>query len=204
MTTVTLVNYGLGNIQAFANIYRRLGMPVEVAGTPEQLGRAKKLVLPGVGSFDWAMQRLNDSGLRNLLDRLVLQHGVPVLGVCVGMQIMAQRSEEGALSGLGWIDADVVRFSPAQIGDMPLPHMGWNDVHPVVTDSLFLGIAAPRYYFLHSYCIVPRRHEDVLAKACYGTDFVAAVRNGHIIGTQFHPEKSHQWGIDLLRNFVEF
>jgi glutamine amidotransferase len=203
MATVTLVNYGLGNIQAFAHIYQRLNIPVEVATTPEQLARAEKIILPGVGAFDWAMQRLNDSGLRGLLDRLVLQRNVPVLGVCVGMQMMAQRSEEGALHGLGWIDADVVRFGSTQIGDMPLPHMGWNEVHPMATDSLFRGIEAPRYYFLHSYYIVPRRNEDVLAIAQYGMSFTAAVRNGHIFGTQFHPEKSHQWGIDLLRNFAE-
>lgn len=203
MATVTLVNYGLGNIQAFAHIYKCLNIPVEVAATPDQLGRAEKIILPGVGAFDWAMQRLNDSGLRRILDDVVLQKNVPVLGVCVGMQMMAHRSEEGTLSGLGWIDADVVRFNSAEIGDMPLPHMGWNEVYPLEYDSLFRGIEDPRYYFLHSYCIVPRRSEVTLATARYGHNFAAAVRNGHIFGTQFHPEKSHQWGIDLLRNFAE-
>jgi glutamine amidotransferase len=129
---------------------------------------------------------------------------VPVLGVCVGMQMMAHRSEEGELPGLGWIDAEVVRFDAAQIGDAPLPHMGWNDVRPAATDSLFRGIEAPRYYFLHSFRVVPRQLADELATARYGSDFTAAVRSGHVFGTQFHPEKSHQWGIDLLRNFAEF
>jgi len=204
MPMVTLVDYGLGNIQAFAHIYQRLNIPVEVAKTADQLAKAEKLVLPGVGAFDWAMTRLNDSGLRDTLDELVLRQRVPVLGVCVGMQMMAHRSEEGELPGLGWIDAEVLRFDPAQIGETPLPHMGWNDVRPAATDSLFRGIEAPRFYFLHSYCIAPRQPADVLATARYGSDFTAAVRSGHVFGTQFHPEKSHQWGIDLLRNFAEF
>ncbi len=198
-----MVNYGLGNIRAFAHIYERLNMPVVVATTAEQLTDAEKIILPGVGAFDWAMTRLNDSGLRDTLDGLVLRQQVPVLGVCVGMQMMAHRSEEGELPGLGWIDAEVVRFDPAQIGQAPLPHMGWNDVRPAATDSLFRGIEAPRYYFLHSYCIAPRQSTEVLATARYGSDFTAAVRSGNVYGTQFHPEKSHQWGIDLLRNFAE-
>lgn len=203
MPGVTLVNYGLGNIQAFAHIYQRLNIPVEIAETSSQLEKAEKLILPGVGAFDWAMKRLNDSGLREQLDHMVLHKQVPILGVCVGMQMMAHRSEEGVLPGLGWIDADVVRFDPANTGDIPLPHMGWNDVQPLSIDNLFLGIEAPCYYFLHSYCIVPSRPDNILATAHYGCDFTAAVCNNHIFGTQFHPEKSHQWGINLLKNFAE-
>lgn len=203
MSGVTLVNYGLGNIQAFAHIYKRLNIPVEIAETSSQIENAEKLILPGVGAFDWAMKRLNDSGLREILDHVVLQKQVPILGVCVGMQMMAERSEEGVLPGLGWIDADVVRFDPVRIGDIPLPHMGWNDAQPLTFDSLFWGIEAPRYYFLHSYCIVPRRLDNILATAYYGCEFTAAVCDKHIFGTQFHPEKSHQWGIKLLKNFAE-
>jgi glutamine amidotransferase len=200
---ITLVDYGLGNIQAFAHIYQRLNIPVEVAANPKQLAQAEKIILPGVGAFDWAMTRLNDSGMRDILDELVLHRQVPVLGICVGMQMMAQRSDEGTLPGLGWLDAEVVRFTAEHIGEAPLPHMGWNDVRPLEQSSLFRGIEAPRYYFLHSYFIVPRQQTDVLATASYGRDFAAAVCNSHIFGTQFHPEKSHQWGIDLLRNFAE-
>ena len=203
MINVTIVDYGLGNIQAFAHIYHRLNIPFEVATTPDHLANAEKIVLPGVGAFDWAMTRLNDSGLRDALDTAVLLQRVPVLGVCVGMQMMARQSEEGKMAGLGWIDAEVVRFDPAKICYMPLPHMGWNDVRPVASGGLFQGIEAPRYYFLHSFCIVPRQPDDVLATAQYVTDFVAAVRNGNVFGTQFHPEKSHKWGIDLLRNFAD-
>jgi len=207
MSRVTLVDYGLGNIRAFVHIYERLNLPATVATTPEQLKEAERIILPGVGAFDWAMTRLNGSGLRDALDEVVQRRLVPVLGVCVGMQMMAHRSEEGKLPGLGWIDADVMRLNPGQTGHAPLPHMGWNDVQPAAFDSLFRGIEAPRYYFLHSYCVAPRQRGDVLATARYGadfSDFTAAVRSGHVFGTQFHPEKSHQWGIDLLRNFAEF
>jgi glutamine amidotransferase len=200
---VTLADYGLGNIQAFAHIYDRLNIPVEVATTPEQIARAERIILPGVGAFDWAMRRLNDSGLREALDERVLKGGAPVLGVCVGMQMMARRSEEGELPGLGWIDAEVRKFDVSVIGDSPLPHMGWNDVRPASSGTLFRGIEAPRYYFLHTYYFAADRPADVLATANYGSDFAAAVARENVFGTQFHPEKSHQWGIDLLRNFSE-
>lgn len=203
MPKVTLVNYGLGNIQAFAHIYQRLSIPVEVATTTGQLAAAEKLILPGVGAFDWAITRLNKSGLRDALDEVVLYKKIPVLGVCVGMQMMALRSEEGRLPGLGWVDSEVIRFPAEQTDQYPLPHMGWNDILPTSTDTLFRNIEIPRYYFLHSYCIVTRQQSNILATANYGNNFTAAVRNAHIFGTQFHPEKSHQWGIDLLRNFAE-
>ncbi|HEX2613602.1 MAG TPA: imidazole glycerol phosphate synthase subunit HisH [Fibrobacteria bacterium] len=200
---VTLADYGLGNIQAFAHIYDRLNIPVEVATTPGQIAKAERIILPGVGAFDWAMRRLNASGLREALDERVLKGGVPVLGVCVGMQMMARGSDEGALPGLGWIDAEVRKFDASVIGDSPLPHMGWNDVHPASSGTLFRGIEAPRYYFLHTYYFAPDSSADVLATANYGSDFAAAVARDNVFGTQFHPEKSHQWGIDLLRNFAE-
>lgn len=200
---VTLADYGLGNIQAFAHIYRRLNISVEVATTPSQLAGAERIILPGVGAFDWAMSRLNSSGLRDTLDKLVQEKRTPILGVCVGMQMMAQRSEEGVLPGLGWIDADVLRFQPKQIDAAPLPHMGWNDVQPTSTNCLFRGIENPRFYFLHSYFIAPSQSANVLATANYGSLFTAAVRDEHVFGTQFHPEKSHNWGIDMLRNFAD-
>jgi glutamine amidotransferase len=202
MSAVTLADYGLGNIQAFANIYHRLNIEVQVATTSEQLMAAEKIILPGVGAFDWAMTRLNESGFRDALDSAVIANGVPVLGVCVGMQMMAHHSEEGRLPGLGWLDAEVLHFDSLEIDDAPLPHMGWNDVQPQTIGGLFEGIDAPRYYFLHSYYIAPKSSVDVLATSDYGISFASAVQSGHIFGTQFHPEKSHSWGIDLLRNFA--
>jgi glutamine amidotransferase len=201
---IALVDYGLGNLQAFANIYRRLGIEAWAATTAADLRRAARIILPGVGAFDWAMTRLQDSGLREALDEEVLGAKKPVLGICVGMQMMARSSEEGGLPGLGWIDATVVRFDTRLLqGRTHLPHMGWNDVHPLATDTLFAGIESPRYYFLHSYYMKPARHEDTLAESTYGVTFTSAVRSGNVYGTQFHPEKSHQWGIRLLQNFAE-
>lgn len=202
MQSVTLINYGLGNIKAFANIYKRLNISVQVASTVSELRKAERLILPGVGSFDWAMTKLNQSGLRDDLDDLVMKYSVPVLGVCVGMQIMAQRSDEGVLSGLSWIDAEVVRFNQdCHNNNLPLPHMGWNDVQSFSDSCLFKGIVSPRFYFLHSYYIVPKKPQLSLASTSYSLEFTSAVRSGNIFGTQFHPEKSHHWGINLLHNF---
>lgn len=203
MADVSLVNYGLGNIHAFATIYRRLNIDVDIIEDAAGIATARRLVLPGVGAFDWAMGRLDASGMRDALDEAVLERRVPVIGICVGMQMMAKASDEGRLPGLGWIDAHVARFDQVDSHRHPLPHMGWNDVQPRSGASLFRGIEAPRYYFLHSYHVVPARDEDILAVADYGGSFTAAVCKDNVIGTQFHPEKSHQWGIGLLRNFAE-
>lgn len=201
---IALVDYGLGNLQAFANIYRRLGIEAWAAQTAADLRRASRIILPGVGAFDWAMTRLQGSGLRDALDEEVLGGKKPVLGICVGMQMMARSSEEGVLPGLGWIDATVVRFDTRLLqGRTHLPHMGWNDVRPLATDTLFAGVDDPRYYFLHSYYMKPVRPEDTLAESTYGLTFTSAVRSGNVYGTQFHPEKSHHWGIRLLQNFAE-
>lgn len=201
---ITLVSYGLGNVQAFANIYRRLNIPVQIAQTVDELATAQRIILPGVGAFDWAMTRLEASGLRPCLDDLVLVQRRPVLGVCVGMQMMARHSDEGQLPGLGWIDAEVRRFDAGRFTQKThLPHMGWNDVVPRRTDGLFQDMSSPRFYFLHSYYFAPAREEDTLAVTDYYGPFTSAVGVGNIYGTQFHPEKSHQWGIQLLRNFAE-
>ncbi len=200
---IGIVDYGLGNVQAFANIYKRLGVPVMLARSPDDLAAASHIILPGVGAFDWAMERLEASGMRPALDSLVLQEGRSVLGVCVGMQMMAARSDEGTASGLGWFDAEVRRFDEALIQSRThLPHMGWNDVEPRANEEIFAGMEGDaRFYFLHSYYFAPRDPQDVIATAEYGDRFACAVRRGNIHGVQFHPEKSHGWGIQLLENF---
>lgn len=201
---ITLVDYGLGNIQAFANIYKSLGIACSIARQSAELSRASRLILPGVGAFDWAMQRLEASGLRPVLDHLVLTQQVPVLGICVGMQMMANRSEEGHLPGLGWIPGEVKRFDESLLSSKTsLPHMGWNDIAPK-QHPLFANISDPRFYFLHSYYFQPGSTDQVLAEAEYGEHFTAAVCREHVIGVQFHPEKSHHWGIQLLQNFSQF
>lgn len=201
---ITLLDYGLGNVAAFVNIYKRLNLPVAVAATADQLAGAEKIILPGVGSFDWAMTRLEESGMRACLDDLVMIKNKPVLGVCVGMQMMAKRSEEGKLPGLGWIEAEVKRFDESGFTQRThLPHMGWNDVNPRSTACLFKGMTAPRFYFLHSYYFAPANPDDVLGVTDYNGNFASAARSGNVYGTQFHPEKSHQWGVALLKNFAE-
>jgi glutamine amidotransferase len=202
---ITIIDYGLGNILAFHSMYRRLNIPVAVARSAKDLQGATRLILPGVGSFDHAMELLEASGMRQWLDELVLERRLPVLGVCVGMQILARSSEEGKLAGLGWIDG-AVRKMHADRPDMTmrLPHMGWNDVAPLGDSTLFTGLERDaRFYFLHSYYFECERRESVLAEADYGGVFACAVHSRNIHGVQFHPEKSHQWGTRLLKNFAE-
>ena len=202
---ISIVNYGLGNIDAFANIYKRLNIPVQIASTPEELSAAERIILPGVGAFDWAMARLNESGMRTVLEELVIGKGRPVIGICVGMQIMANKSDEGVLPGLGWIDAEVKKFDATLFTQRTrLPHMGWNDVRPNSDNGLFKGLgSAARFYFLHSYYFAPHNEDNVLALTDYNGSFASSVQSGNIFGVQFHPEKSHQWGIQLLKNFAE-
>ncbi len=202
---ITIIDYGLGNIQAFQNVYKRLNIEAKVARCTEDLDDAQRVILPGVGAFDHAMELLQASGMRESLDELVLQRRVPVLGICVGMQILARSSDEGRLAGLGWIDAHVHAFaSQSALAGYPLPHMGWNDAQPTPGDPLFAGMNDDaRFYFLHSYyveCAEPAMH--AAAHSRYGIDFSCAIRSGHVAGVQFHPEKSHHWGTALLKNFA--
>lgn len=206
---VTIVNYGLGNIAALSNIYARLNISVKIASTPDQLAGAQRLILPGVGSFDWAMSKLNASGLRPWLDELVLSRQCPVLGICVGLQMMAFTSQEGVLPGLGWLDAEVasLRDLSSVHGSsmpLPLPHMGWNSVHPVSDHPLFMGLLDPHFYFLHSFYLVPGPTLQALAMSDYGGYFACAAASSNVMGVQFHPEKSHGWGVSLLNNFATF
>jgi glutamine amidotransferase len=202
---IAIVNYGLGNVLAIANIYKRLGIAAEIVDSPQQLSGAEKIILPGVGAFDWAMTRLNDSGMRDQIEELVSGQHRPVLGICVGMQMMAASSEEGKLPGFGWFDAEVRRFDESSFTSKTLlPHMGWNDVMPRQTGSLFRSLdERSRFYFLHSYYFAPRSDADVLADTDYNGPFASSVQRGNLFGVQFHPEKSHRWGIQLLHNFAE-
>jgi glutamine amidotransferase len=200
---ITIIDYGLGNVKAFESVYRRLDIPVKLAKCSSDLDGAEKIILPGVGSFDWAVSMLDKSGMRAALNHAVLAESVPVLGVCVGMQIMAESSEEGKLNGLGWIPGKVTSIrATVGIDTLRLPHMGWNDVKPVHADGIFKGIPNPRFYFLHSYYIQPKFGEHSIAVTDYGLDMVCAVKYKNIYGTQFHPEKSHDSGVQLLRNFA--
>ena len=202
---ISIVDYGLGNILAFVNVYKRLNIPVEVARSANELRAAQRIILPGVGAFDHAMERLDQSGMRGALEDLVKSRGVPVLGVCVGMQILAQTSDEGRLPGLGWIPGTVRRFDPSTLHQSTrLPHMGWNDARPTENGGLFANLENDaRFYFLHSYYFSCAQTQNVAAVTEYGIEFSCAVRSQNIYGVQFHPEKSHHFGTQLLKNFAE-
>jgi len=201
---ITLIDYGVGNIFAFQNVYKRLDIPTKIAKTHEDLSDAKKLILPGVGSFDYAMGQLNASGMREKLDELVLEKKVPVIGICVGMQMMGNRSDEGKLEGLKWIDSEILKFDESLIQQRTkLPHMGWNDVAPVNNHPLFIGLEKEAiFYFLHSYYFRCKNETESIAVSNYGISFSSAVHRENIYGIQFHPEKSHQYGEKLLHNFA--
>ena len=200
-----IVDYGLGNIGAFANVYKRMNVPATVARTAAELEGAHRIILPGVGAFDHAMDLLDASGMRGTLEDHVVRRKTPVVGICVGMQMLALGSDEGEREGLGWIPARVRHFSAApEAAGLPLPHMGWNDVRPAPDQPLFAGLeAAARFYFLHSFYFECEQAEHVAATADYGLEFACAVRNDNVSGGQFHPEKSHHFGAALLKNFAD-
>lgn len=202
---ITLIDYGVGNIFAFQNVYKRLDIPTKIAKTQEDLLDASKLILPGVGSFDYAMGQLNASGMREKLDELVLEKRVPVIGICVGMQMMGNRSDEGKLDGLKWIDSEILKFDENLIQQRTkLPHMGWNEVIPAKNHQLFIGLENEAiFYFLHSYYFKCNNLKDSIAVSNYGLSFSSAVNKDNIYGIQFHPEKSHQYGEKLLHNFAK-
>ncbi len=203
---ITIVDYGLGNIGAFLNMYKRMNVPATAARAADELRDAVRIVLPGVGAFDHAMELLDASGMRPLLEEKVIVEKVPVIGICVGMQILAESSEEGSARGLGWVPGKVRNFRSMPVPDgLPLPHMGWNDVVPQdETKKLFRGLENDaRFYFLHSFYYECADPADQAATAVYGSPFACAVHRGNVWGVQFHPEKSHHFGATLLKNFAE-
>jgi glutamine amidotransferase len=201
---IAIINYGSGNVQAIANIYHRLNIPHIITDKEKELRAASKLVLPGVGAFDEVMLRLNESGLRQILDDVVLVQKKPVIGVCVGMQILANTSEEGKIQGLGWIDGTVKMIDVSNLRHKPhLPHMGWNIARPTTSSPLLENLDIEKgFYFLHSYCFHCNNIDDALMTTEYGERIISAVNHAHVFGTQFHPEKSHNNGIQIFKNFA--
>jgi len=201
---IAIIDYGVGNIKAFANIYKNLNLPYKIAKTKDDLEKIDKIILPGVGAFDHAMQSLHNSGMKEKLDEVVLEKKLPVLGICVGLQMLAKSSDEGELEGLGWLDAHVKKFDGSKLTkNTPLPHMGWNNIEIVQSNTLLKDLDKDaRFYFLHSYFI--ECDDDVVAAtATYSETFTSMVHKDNIYGIQPHPEKSHQNGITLLKNFGE-
>ena len=203
---IGILDYGVGNVQAFGNLYSELSIPWKVVSNVSDFDHVTHIILPGVGSFDYAMTLLDESGLRRRLDHLVLNVKIPVLGVCIGMQMMGKKSEEGQLSGLGWLDATSrrIEFNPEDhLKALPLPHMGWNTIKIRKPSSLLKDIQANEYfYFLHSYFLSCNDLNIIMAEAKYGATVTSLVQQENIYGIQQHPEKSHDAGIKLLRNFA--
>lgn len=199
---ITIVNYGMGNLGSMLNMFKRIGVPACIESESVIIEQAQKLVLPGVGAFDAAMTRINSmSALREVLDRKALVDRVPILGICLGMQLLTRTSEEGQLPGLGWIPGATIRF-PRQ-AELKVPHMGWNVANPVGDSLLTADLGAePRYYFVHSFYVRADESAHSLMRTHYGLDFDSAIGRDNIYGVQFHPEKSHRFGMRILQNFA--
>ncbi|CAM3853682.1 imidazole glycerol phosphate synthase subunit HisH [Aquirufa aurantiipilula] len=202
---IGIVNYGSGNIFSISNIYKKGNIDFFISSEPKELVKASHLILPGVGAFDETMKTLNDSGLKVFLDEMVLGEKKPILGICVGMQLLAENSEEGNLQGFGWIKGKVRKFDESVFKQKPyLPHLGWNTVN-IKQEHTILNQVDPEegFYFLHSYYFDCQNTQDILSTTDYGISFASAVHHENVYGMQFHPEKSHQNGINIFYNFSQ-
>ena len=199
-----VIDAGLGNVGSLLNMLRYLGFEAEAGASPAQVARATRLLLPGVGAFDHGMRKLEDSGLVPALRERVTRDKVPLLGICLGMQLLGQSSEEGNLSGLGFLPMQTRRFTfPAGATALRVPHMGWNVCEPVGPESPLAMVPAPRrFYFVHSYHVLCDDPACIAGKTRYGIEFTSAVRKENIWGVQFHAEKSHRYGMALLEHFI--
>jgi glutamine amidotransferase len=204
---VVIVDYKMGNIGSIVNILKKVGVQAKVSSDPEIIYSADKLVLPGVGRFDQGITNLNELGLVSTLNEKVLSRGTPILGICLGMQLLTRRSEEGNLDGLGWLPAETVRFNFSdQESELKVPHMGWNIIrveNSRIQAKIFDGMDDDRrFYFVHSYYVRAAENEIILSRTNYGHEFVSGICQDNIIGVQFHPEKSHRYGLKLFENFL--
>lgn len=199
---IAIINYGLGNLASIQNMCKRLSIDAVVTNNPEAISNASKLILPGVGHFKRGMENLHQSGLKGLLDHLVLEQKKPVLGICLGAQLMTKHSEEGDVEGLGWVDARTVRFDQSMNEKIKVPHMGWSEITITNNNPLWSNLPVePRFYFVHTYHFLFDEKEEVSATASYSYSFACAFQKENIFGTQFHPEKSHKFGMRILENF---
>lgn len=200
---IVILDYGMGNLGSIRNMFGHIGMDTIISSQISDIETASKIILAGVGAFDTAVDQIHGLGLLELLNRRVLVDRIPVLGICLGMQLLTEKSDEGKRSGLGWIKGETVRFQfNGASQPLKVPHMRWNGVDLTKKSKLFTNMPrSPRFYFVHSYHVVCKDKADVLSTTPYGYDFASAVEKDNIFGTQFHPEKSHKFGMQLLRNF---
>lgn len=205
MNKIFIVNYGVGNLGSIVNMFKKIGFKAVASSDEETLQIADKLILPGVGAFDAGMKKLHETGLIPVLNELVLEKKVPVLGLCLGLQLMTQKSAEGVEEGLGWFDAETIRFQfDTKNSQLKIPHMGWNNISIRREHKLFTNFEEEaRFYFVHSYHVVSHDENLVLAETEYGYTFPSILQKENIFGAQFHPEKSHKFGMKLLKNFAE-
>lgn len=201
---ITIINYGVGNLGSIKNMLKKAGVKSRISSTDEEIREAEKLILPGVGAFDYGMAQLSSAPYFETLNKRVQEDKIPVLGICLGAQLLTEGSEEGELPGLGWIKGKTIKFREGKMdAGLKIPHMGWNEVETQKESKLFEDMfKEPRFYFVHTYHMKCEEEKDVLLRSKYGYDFIAGVENENVVGVQFHPEKSHKFGLKLLTNFA--
>lgn len=201
---IVIVDYGIGNLSSVLNMFKKIGVKeVMISGEKEQIEKADKLLLPGVGAFDAGMRNLENSGLISVLNKKVLEDKIPVLGICLGMQLLTKKSEEGIKTGLGWIDAETIRFNLDPALKLKVPHMGWNYIKVNRENKLVDSESKNRFYFVHSYYVKCFDESQSIATSNFGIDFTCMVNKDNIYGAQFHPEKSLKFGMKLFDNFAK-
>ncbi len=199
---IAIIDYGVGNLASIQNMCMQLGVEAQVTNDAEQISQASKLILPGVGNFEKGMENLEASHLNTLLEELVTKKQRPILGICLGAQLMTKHSQEGNVNGLGWIDAITVRFDQSKTNGFKVPHMGWSEIQIQKENPLLINLPSePRFYFVHAYHFLFDNKEQISATSTYNYDFACAFQKGNIFGTQFHPEKSHKFGMKVIENF---
>lgn len=199
---IAIINYGLGNLVSIKNMFSRLGVDAIITDDKQKIRDASRLLLPGVGHFKKGMTNLHETGLINVLHQEVKEKGKPILGICLGAQLMTKHSEEGDVDGLAWVDAVTVRFDKDKLSNLPVPHMGWSDIYLENDCELWKELPPdPRFYFVHAYHFLFEKMDEVTATSKYGYEFACAFQKDNVFGTQFHPEKSHKFGMKVLENF---
>lgn len=201
---IVIVDYGVGNLTSVQNMFKKAGVNAQICNNKSEIESATKIVLPGMGAFDNCMHKYNESGFRDIIEQKIMQDKVPVLGICVGLQMLMEGSDEGVLPGLGWIKGRTIAFDKAQMQEEnKIPNMGWLEVAAKKQSKLMEGLDEARFYFAHSFHVLPAVETDTLFTVHYGYEFTAGIEKDNILGVQFHPEKSHRFGMQLLKNFAD-